>query len=107
MSRRQGRAIDEALSSDDIASLGDEIRLLRKVLDEVRDELSWANNNAHDLPLGAVAMVGFKRITSMSLDPTARDFQVNTVDEETIARLRDEYASATTIPSESSQRSLF
>jgi hypothetical protein len=38
----------------------------------------------------------------MSLDPTAPDFQVNTVDEETIARLRDEHAST-----ESSQRSLF
>ena len=107
MSRSQGRAIDEALSSDDIASLGDEIRLLRKVLDEVRDELSWANNNAHDLPLGAGAMAAFKRITSMSLDPTARDFQVNTVDEETIARLREEHASATPGRTESSQRSLF
>ena len=107
MSRSQGRAIDEALSSADIASLRDEIRLLRQVLDEVRAELSWVNNNAHDLPPSAGAMAAFRRITSMSLDPTARDFQVNTVDEETIARLRDEHASATTIPSESSQRSLF
>ena len=107
MSRSQGRAIDEALTSDDIASLRDEIRLLREVLDEVRGELSWANNNAHDLPPGAGAMAAFRSITSMSLDPTARDFQVNTVDEETIARLRDERVSATTILSESSQRSLF
>ena len=107
MSRSQGRAIDEALSSADIASLRDEIRLLREVLDEVRGELSWANNNAHDLPPGAGAMAGFRRITSMSLDPTARDFQVNTVDEETIARLRDERVSAKTNPTESSQRSLF
>lgn len=107
MSRRQGTTTDEALSSDDIASLSAEIRLLRQVLDEVKDELSWSNNNAHDFPPGAGAMAAFTRITSMSLDPTARDFQLNTVDEETIARLRDEHASATTNPLESSQRSLF
>ncbi len=107
MSRSKETSMEESLLSDDIASLGDEIRLLRQVLDEVRAELSWVNNNAHDLPPGAGAMAGFKRITSMSLDPTARDFQLNTVDEETIARLREEHASATNIPSESSQRSLF
>ena len=107
MSRKKEIAADEPFRSADIASLCDEIRLLREVFDEVRGELSWANNNAHDLPPGAGAMAAFRRITSMSLDPTARDFQVNTVDEETIARLRDEHASATTIPSESSQRSLF
>ena len=107
MSRSQGTATEETLTSDDIASLGDEIRLLRKVLDEVRDELSWANNNAHDLPPGVGAMAAFRCITSMSLDPTSRDFQVTTVDEETIARLRDERVSAKTNPTESSQRSLF
>jgi len=76
-------------------------------MDELREELSWANNNATDLPPGAGAMAAFRRITSMSLDPTARDFQVNTVDEETIARFRNEHASVTTDPTESSQRSLF
>ena len=107
MSRKKEIAADEPFRSDDIASLRDEIRLLRQVLDEVRAELSWVNNNAHDLPPGAGAMAAFRRITSMSLDPTARDFQVNTVDEETIARLREEHASATPGPTESSQRSLF
>ena len=107
MSRRQVTTTHETLGSDDIASLSAEIRLLRQVLDEVRDELSWANNNAHDLPPGAGAMAAFTRITSMSLDPTARDFQVNTVDEETIARHRNEHAGATTSPRESSQQSLF
>ena len=107
MSRRQETASEEALSSNDIASLRDEIRLLRELLDELRAELSWANNNAHDLPPGAGAMSAFRRITSMSLDPTARDFQINTVDEETIARLRDEHAITTTTPAGSSQRSLF
>ena len=107
MSRRQGTATEETLTGDDIASLRDKVRLLREVLDELREELSWANNNANDLAPGAGAMAAFSRITSMSLDATARDFQFNTVDEETIARLRDEHASATTSPTESSQRSLF
>jgi hypothetical protein len=107
MSRRKESSTEKPLTSDDIASLRDEIRLLREILDEVGAELSWANNNAHDLPPGAGAMAAFTRITSMSLDPTARDFQVNTVDEETIARLRDEHAITTTTPTGSSQRSLF
>ena len=106
MSRRKESSTEKPLTSDDIASLRDEIRLLREILGEVGAELSWANNNAHDLPPGAGAMA-FTRITSMSLDPTARDFQVNTVDEETIARLRDEHAITTTTPAGSSQRSLF
>ena len=107
MSLRQAATTEEAPSSDDIASLRDEIRLLRQVLDEVRGELSWANNNAHDLPPGAGARAAFARITSVSLDPTAPDFQINTVDEETMTRLRNEHSSDTTSPTESSQRSLF
>ena len=78
--------------SEDIASLRDEIRLLREVLDEIRGELFWANNNAADLPQQAGAISTFERITSMSLDPTARDFQVNAVSPETIAMLREQAA---------------
>ena len=107
MSRRQVTTTDKALNSADLNSLSAEIRLLRQVLDEVRAELSWANNNAHDLAPGAGAMAAFPRITSMSLDPTVRDFQVNTVDEETIARLRVEHAGAAHTRAASSQRSLF
>ena len=103
MMRSKDTSIEQVLTSDDIASLRDEVRLLRQVIDELREELSWANNNALELPTQLRPV----RITSMSLDPTARDFQVNTVDEETIARLREEHASATPGPTESSQRSLF
>ncbi len=98
MSHRTDKPTEQVLTSDDIASLRDEIRLLRQILDELREEFSWANNNAIDLP----PEVRPVRITSMSLDATARDFQVNTVDDETIARLRDENTST-----QSSQRSLF
>jgi hypothetical protein len=76
--------------SEDIASLRDEIRLLREVLDEVLEELSWANNNAVDLPEQVGAISAFRRITSMSLDPTVRDFQVNAVDPATVAMLREQ-----------------
>ena len=60
--------------SDAIIGLRDEIKILRQVLDEVREELSWANNNAHDLLSQADARNASHRITSMPLDPTARDF---------------------------------
>ena len=76
--------------SEDIASLRDEIRLLREVLDEVRAELFWANNNSEDLPQQTGDISTFRRITSMSLDPTARHFQVNAVSPETVAMLREQ-----------------
>ena len=98
MMRSKDTSIEQVLTSDDIASLRDEVRLLRQVIDELREELSWANNNALELP----PQLRPVRITSMSLDPTARDFEFNTVDEETIGQLRDEHT-----PTHSSQRSLF
>jgi hypothetical protein len=92
--------------ADDIALLRDEIRLLRQVLDAVLDELSWANNNALDLPEQAGAISAFRRITSMSLDPTARDFQLNAVDPTTVAMLREQAAEGTCSQA-GTQRSLF
>ncbi len=59
--------------SDAIIGLRDEIKILRQVLDEVREELSWANNNAHDLPSAAGATNTIHRITSLPRNPTARD----------------------------------
>ena len=75
---------------DELAAIRDEVRVLREVLDEVREELSWSNRNAEDLPAGTGAVPVFRRITSMSADPTARDFRINHVPEETIERLRQE-----------------
>ena len=62
------------LLSDAIIDLRDEIKILRQVLDEVREELSWANNNAPDLLSQVDARNAMHRITSLPLDPTARDF---------------------------------
>ncbi len=75
---------------DAVESLTDEVKLLRQVLDEVREELSWANNNAQDLPEGRGATSTFRHITSMSLDPNASDFEINSVNDETVSRLREE-----------------
>ena len=91
---------------DDISALRDEVRLLRQVLDEIRAELFWANSNSLDLPERAAATSAFRRVTSMSLDPTARDFQVNAVDPATVALLREEALEEA--PSRTgTQRSLF
>jgi hypothetical protein len=75
---------------DELASLRDEVRVLREVLDEIREELSWSNRNAQDLPEGTGAVSAFRRTTSMSADPTARDFRINDVPEATVDRLRQE-----------------
>ena len=80
---------DETLS-DEAASLREQVALLRQVLDEVLVELTWANDNARDLPAGTGAISAVRRITSMSLNPTALDFEINSVPESTVQRLRDE-----------------
>jgi hypothetical protein len=72
--------------------LREHIEVLREVLDEIRSELRWANNNAHDLP-GDDAMTLIRRVTSMSSDPAAVDFKVNDVEPEVIAQLREAVAS--------------
>ena len=78
---------DETLA-DEVASLKEQVELLRQVLDEVLVELTWANDNARDLPAGTGAISAVRRLTSMSLDPTARDFQINSVPESTVSELR-------------------
>ena len=95
------------IDAEVVSALGDEIRLLRQVLDEIREELSWANNNAQDLPDFTGATSAYRRITSMSADPTAADFRVNAVDEETISQLRQEVAAEQQPGAGNSQPSLF
>ena len=80
---------DENLA-DEVSALREQVALLRQGLDEVLVELSWANDNARDLPAGTGVMSVARRLTSMSLNPTARDFQVNSVPESTVVELREE-----------------
>ncbi len=79
---------DENLA-DEVAALREQVALLRQVLDEVLVELTWANDNAQDLPAGTGAISAVRRITSMSLNPTARDFQINSAPESTVDELRE------------------
>ncbi len=75
--------------ADEVAALREQVALLRQVLDEVLVELTWANDNARDLPTGTGAISAVRRITSMLLNPTARDFQINSVPVSTVAELRE------------------
>ena len=70
--------------ADEVAALREQVALLRQVLDEVLVELTWANDNARDLPAGTGAISAVRRITSTLLNPTARDFQINSVPESTV-----------------------
>ena len=76
----------------EIRLLREHIEVLRKVLDEIRSELRWANNNALDFP-GEGSMALIRRVTSMSSDPAAVDFKVNDMEPELIAQLREAVAS--------------
>ena len=80
-----------------IKLLTDEVRLLRIVIDELREEVQYGNHNAESVPLPS------RRIQSCSLDPASRDFAVNTVDEATIENLRSELDSC----EQTVQRGLF
>ncbi len=96
---------DENLA-DEVVALREQVALLRQVLDEVLVELTWANDNARDLPTGTGAISAVRRITSMSLNPTARDCQINSVPESTVDELR-EAASQEAEPTPGSQSTLF
>lgn len=56
---------------DALDRLREELCVLRDVLDDVRGELQWANQNRGD---SAVPVWSARRITSMPLDPTASDW---------------------------------
>ena len=96
---------DETLS-DEVSALREQVALLRQVLDEVLVELTWANDNARDLPAGTGAISAVRRITSMSLDSTARDLQINSVPESTVDELR-QAASKEAAGSAATQSTLF
>jgi hypothetical protein len=67
-----------------VARLAEELRTLRDAIDEIREELQWANRNADDLP--GHPLHSF-RLRSMPTDPAAPDWaeRVNAVPPEAIA----------------------
>ena len=64
-----------------IEALTEQLQVVEDVLDEIRTELQWHNNNAR----GQIF-----HLTSMSLDPAAKDLKLNAVPQETIERLQKE-----------------
>ncbi len=68
-SRSQTKSDDSIADSLDL--LREELAVVRQVLDEIREELEWANRNRSE-PDPAPLMP--RRITSMPLDPCAPDW---------------------------------
>lgn len=74
-----------------VNQLADEVRVLVTALDEIREELQWANRNVGDPPLSKGPRF---RLTSMPLDPGTLDWQLNRVDQGTVDQLRSELSTA-------------
>jgi|GEM_PF-4422909 len=77
--------------SEVVSQLTGELQVLVNALDELREEVQWANRNSAD---PALSQGPSFRLTSLPLDPCARDWQVNRVDEATVKKLRKELRSA-------------
>jgi hypothetical protein len=54
-----------------VDSLRDEVRVLREVLDEIREALQWQNNNAADFPSLAANRPHFWSLAEATLFPTS------------------------------------
>ena len=75
-----------------VQSLTDEIRVLSMAVDDLHGDLQWSNRN---LPLGSDGHEQLWRplpvhVTSLPLDPAARDWKINAVDQAAVQRLRPE-----------------
>lgn len=83
MSRQPKQQSAESQLVDAVQLLTEEVRVMRMAIDELAVEVQWANQNR-------LKTVCCKEIHSCSLDPTSKDFTVNSVDRETVNRLRAE-----------------
>ena len=77
-----------------VTELTQEVAVFRMVIDELREEVQWSNHNSRT----EMHRLTGRRIQSCSLDPTARDFEVNTVDAATVERLRSELVQSSRTP---------
>ena len=91
MSRSQNKTTTEDAILDAIALLAEEPKVLRMVVDELREEVQWHNQN----PPVELDWRPSRRIESCSLDPTRRHFQVNSVPSERVESLRAELTPST------------
>ena len=86
MRRNKTSPSGEAELMDAVSLLTEELKVLRIVIDELREELQWRNQN-HDADS---SFLTGRRIDNCSLDPASLDFTVNSVSQETVERLRAE-----------------
>lgn len=86
-----------------VQSLVAEIQVLRMAIDELTEEVQWNNQNRRTVNTTSNSSLQNHRVTSCSLDPSSREFAVNPLAEETIAKLRAELPPLT----RGSQRELF
>ena len=77
-----------------IRSVTEEVQVLRQVVDELREEVQWANRN----PPSERAFTGGDHTWNCSLDPASTDFPVNSVDKATVDRLRSEIVAGDRLP---------
>lgn len=70
MSKAESALDDLSTLPATVENLTSEVRALRQVLDEIRDEIGWATRNLPE----AVASLGGRRITSMPVDPCEPDW---------------------------------
>ena len=74
--------------ADAVDLLTQQVIVLRQVVDELVTEFQWRNQNS-----SSPIVPYHRRIESSSVDPTQRDFEVNSVPRETIDRLRASWIS--------------
>lgn len=71
MTRKRSHSESEDSIADALDRLREELAVVRQVLDEIQQELEWANRNYPDREQVAGT---FRRITSFPLDPCAPDW---------------------------------
>ena len=86
MRRNRTSPSSETELIDAVSLLTEELKILRIVIDELREEVQWENQNRDT----ESSRLTSRRIHSCSLDPTSRDFAVNSVSQETVEILRAE-----------------
>lgn len=108
MARRKAdlAMVDEDELTHVVRRLADEVHILRLTLDELREELQWANRNHGDETYQVTPPF---RLRSMPLDPAAPDFaaRLNRVSPETVAFLRDQVAPPAAADGPSQQQQLW
>jgi hypothetical protein len=86
MRRNRTSPSSETELIDAVSLLAEELKILRIVINELREELQWRNQNRD----AESSRLTSRRIHSCSLDPTSRDFAVNSVPQEAVETLRAE-----------------